>query len=408
MKILKISLLAAALALAGASRAETLRLQRVEGDLIPSSLVTAKAAPAPMAEESRPVYFSWALDANEALSPPAPFRAESREFWTQLDAAKAKQGWGFVPTAEGALVRISLQGAGKNRSLRASDVQLRVDGAVRDSASVIEHLAEDADLKAVGAQFSDGTLVFQLAPGLVGKRIDVALPKSAAGALMHVLEPASPVVMTLSANAVQAVPGQRITLDAGFLDQAKARSARKVAGLVTAPDGRSFDLEFRIDKAGRAVASFEIPADAGGGLEPWEIHAFGSAQLAKDTVLRDARTAVMVGLPTARFTGAAEVLQRDGGVVFQMPVETAAAGRYELRGTLYGSDASGVLKPMAIAHGAQVLGAGGGTLELHFTPDVLNPALGAPYALRDLNLSDQSRMSLSEQRREALDIAQLP
>ncbi len=408
MKIMKLSLLAAAITLAGAAHAETLQLKRSAGDLIPSRLIMAKAAPAPVTGETKAVHFAWPLDADDALSASEPFRAESREFWTQLDAAKAKQGWGFVPTADGALVRISLQGASKNRSLRAADVQLRVDGEVRDSASVIEHLAADADLKAVGAQFSDGTLVFQLAPGLAGKRVDVALPKSAAGALMHVLEPNSTVTMTLSANAVQAMPGQRIALDARFLDQSKARSAKKVAGLITAPDGRSFDLEFRLDKAGNAVAHFDIPADAGGGLEPWEVHAFGSTQQAKNTVLRDARTAVMVSLPTARFTGEAEVLRRDGGVVFQVPVETAAAGRYELRGTLYGSDPSGELKPMAIAHGAQVVSAGSGVLELRFTPDVMNPALSAPYALRDLNLSDQSRMSLSEQRREALDIAILP
>jgi hypothetical protein len=408
MKILKLSILAAAISLAGVAHADTLQLKRAASDLIPSSLAQAKSAAAPVAGETEAVHFAWALDAGEALSAPEPYRAESREFWTQLDAAKAKQGWGFVPTADGALVRISLQGVSKGRSLRAADVQLRVDGQPRDSASVIEHLAGDADLKAVGAQFSDGTLVFQLLPGLAGKRIEVALPKSAAGALMHVLEPNSTIAMELSASAIQAMPGQRVTLDARFLDQAKARSAKKVAGLITAPDGRSFDLEFRIDKAGRAVAHFDIPADAGGGLEPWEIHAFGSTDLAKNVVLRDARTAVMVSRPTARFAGEAELLRRNGGVVFQLPVETAADGRYELRGTLYGSDASGELKPMAIAHGAQVLSAGRGVLELRFTADVLNPTLAAPYALRDLSLSDQSRLSLSERRHEALDIPSLP
>lgn len=407
MKIMKLSLLAAAIALAGAAHADTLALKRGAGDLVPEQLTRAKAGAPAAALESEAVYFAWALDADETLSAAEPFRAESREFWTQLDAAKAQRGWGFVPTADGALVRISLQGKAKGGSLRAADVQLRVDGELRDSASVIEHLAADADLKAAGARFSEGTLVFQLAPGLADKRVDVALPKSAAGALMHVLEPNSPVTMTLSVSAVQAMPGQRIALDAHFLDHAKAKAARKVAGLITAPDGRSFDLEFRVDDAGRALASFEIPADAGGGLEPWEIHAFGSAQGAKGTVLRDARTAVMVGLPTARFTGAADVLRRDGAVVFRLPVETAAAGRYELRGTLFGTDASGQLRPMAVAHGARRLEAGGGELELRFTPDVLNPALSAPYALRDLSLSDQGRMSLSELRREALDIAQI-
>ncbi len=409
MKIMKLQLLAAAIVLAGSAHAETLQLQRVQGDLIPSALSSssvAKSAAMPASGETREVHFAWALDAAEALSAPAPFRAESREFWTRLDAGNAKAGWGFVPSADGALVRVSLLDTRK--SLRATDLRLRVNGEPRDAASLIQHLAGDAELKAVGTSFSDGTLVFQLAPGLAGKRIDVALPKSASGALMHVLEPHSPIAMALSADVVQAMPGQRITLDARFFDQSRAKSAKKVAGLITAPDGRSFDLDFRIDKAGRAVASFEIPADAGGGLEPWEIHAFGSTQLAKNAVLRDARTAVMVSLPTARFTGEAMVLRRDGGVVFQMPVETAARGRYELRGTLYGTDAAGELRPMAVAHGADVLAAGRGTLELRFTPDVLNPALAAPYALRDLNLSDQSRMSLSEQRREALDLPVLP
>ena len=408
MKILKVSFLAAAMILAGAANAETLQLQRSAGDFIPANLTLAKSAPAASAGETQAVHFAWALDVDETLTASQPYRAESREFWTQIDASKARSGWGFVPTADGALVRISLQDTRKSRSLRASDVQLRVDGKPGDSASLIQHLAGTEELKAVGAGFSDGTVVFQLAPGLVGKRIDVALPKSASGALMHVLEPNSPVTMELAADAIQAMPGQTVTLKANFSDLKLARAANRVSGLITAPDGRSFDLEFRIDKAGQALASFVIPADAGGGLEPWEVHVFGATELAKHPVLRDARTGVMVSTPTARFSGAANLLSRDDGVVFQIPVEAAVDGRYELRGTLHGTDASGELRPMAIAHGAQVLSAGTGTLELRFPAEVLNPTLSAPYALRDLNLSDQSRMSLSEQRQNALDIPALP
>ena len=59
-------------------------------------------------------------------------------------------------------------------------------------------------------------------------------------------------------------------------------------------------------------------------------------------------------------------------------------------------------------HGADVLKAGAGTLALRFPADVLNAKLGAPYALRDLSLSDQTRLSLNEHRHEALDIPVLP
>lgn len=409
MRILKFSSLAVALAFACGAQAHTFELKRGDADLVPTTLVAAKSAPSGGTHETRPVHFAWALEADAPLVQAEPYRAESREFWTQLDAAQVKSGWSFTPTAEGALVRISLQPGGKARSIGAADLQLRVDGEVREVASVIEHLAGDAELKSVGTHFSEGTLVFQLASGLAGKRVGVALPASAAGALMHVLEPGSPLSMELAADRVQAAPGGRIVLDAGFLDGKKALSVGRMAGLVTAPDGRSFDLEFKVQKSGRATASFQMPEDAAGGLEPWEVHVFGAAKQGRDQqVLRDARTAVMVSLPSARLLGQAELKRSVDGISFQLPVEAAVPGRFELRGTLYGTDKAGQLRPMAIAHGADVLAQGKGMLELRFPSDVMSAALGAPYALRDLSLSDQTRLSLSEHRHEAFDIPAMP
>ncbi|SDD19740.1 DUF4785 domain-containing protein [Aquimonas voraii] len=405
MRTLKITALAAALAFACSAQAQTFELQRSAGDLVPQTLSVAKAA-AVGASEPQPLHFAWALEADAKLTPAEPYRADSREFWTLLDASQVKAGWGFTPTADGALVRISLQGASKAGALSSGDLQLRVDGEPREAAAVIQHQASDVELKATGAQFSEGTLVFQLADGLAGRRIEVALPKARGGALLHVLEPKSTLSMQLSADRVLAAAGSEIRLDAGFLDAGKALAADRIAGLITAPDGRSFDLEFSIDKTGRASARFVLPADAGGGLEPWEVHAFGAT--GKGRVLRDARTAVMVGVPSARLVGSVDVEQDKGALRFVLPVETAAAGRFEVRGTLFGTDADGQLRPMAIAHAADLLPAGQGRLELRFPADVRNPKLGAPYALRDLSLSDQTRLSLNEQRQEALRLAVLP
>jgi hypothetical protein len=407
MRILKLSALAAALVIAAGANAQTLSLQRSAADLVPSALVAPKSS-ALADVEQQAVHFAWALDADAALSAPQPHVADSREFWTQLDADRAKRGFGFTPTADGALVRISSQGGAKAGGIAIDDLSIRADGELLDTASAVQHAAGDAELKAAGAVFSEGTMVFQLAPGLAGKRIDVALPKSTAGVLMHVLEPQSRVSMQLSADSLQASAGGKLELSASFADAGNSVPAQRIAGLITAPDGRSFELEFVLDKSGRGVARFELPADAGGGMEPWEIHAFGASALGKAQVLRDARTAVMVSQPNARLLGSADLKALDGGVAVQLPVETSSTGRFELRGTLYGSNSQGELKPMAIAHSAEVLAAGRGTLELRFPADVLNGALGAPYALRDLNLSDQSRMSLSERRQHALEITDLP
>jgi hypothetical protein len=392
MRILKISALAAALLIAAGANAQTLQLQRSATDLVPSVLAAPKSATL-TAIEQQAVHFAWALDP---------------EVWTQLDADQAKRGFGFNPTADGALVRISSQGGAKAGGIAIDDLSIRADGELLDTASVVRHAAGDAELKAAGAVFSEGTVVFQLAPGLAGKRIDIAMPKSTSGVLMHVLEPQSRLSMQLSADSLQASAGGKVELSASFLDGSQPVPAERIAGLITAPDGRSFALDFVLDKSGRGIALIELPADAGGGMEPWEVHAFGASTLGKAQVLRDARTAVMVSQPSARLLGSADLKSHDGGVAVQLPVETSAAGRFELRGTLYGSDSHGELKPMALAHSAELLAAGRGTLELRFPADVLTGALGAPYALRDLNLSDQSRMSLSERRQHALEIAELP
>lgn len=407
MRTLKIATLTAALVVAFGAQAQTIELSRSADDLIPSQLSAPKSASLGQAEP-KPVHFAWALDAEAELKAAEPFRAESREFWTQLDANQMKSGWEFTPTAEGALVRISLQDASKSGTLQASDLQFRVDGVPADAQSLVKHQAGTEELKTTGAGFSEGTLVFQLADGLAGRQVEVALSTSKSGALVHVLEPQSALSLQLVADRLQVAAGGRVSIDASFLDAGRAMQAERVAGLITAPDGRSFELEFGIDKNGRASAHFELPADAAGGLEPWEIHAFGAARHGNTKVLRDARTAVMVSVPSARLEGTADLKKMDDTLRIVLPIEAAVAGRYEVRGTLFGTDAKGQLRPMAIAHAADRLSAGQGQLELHFPPEVMNPKLGAPYALRDLNLSDQSRLSLSEQRREALQIPQLP
>lgn len=407
MRILKITALAAALSMASGAQAQTFQLERSEGDLIPAS-VSAPKSKLSAEVETQALHFAWALDPADELQPAQAYVAESREFWAQLDAGAAKSGFAFTPSAEGTLVRISRTSAAKSTRLGLADVQLRVDGQAVETQAAIRNLAGDAELKSAGAVFSEGTVVFELAPSLVGKRVEVALPKSNESVLMHVLEPNSRFAMKLKADRLHAQAGGRLTLTANFAEGGLPLKAERIAGLVTAPDGRSFDVTFKLDNSGMGTAEFDVPADAEGGMLPWEVHAFGRAGAGKSQVLRDARTGFQLGQASARLAGSAHAKRLQDGLAFELPLQAASTGRYELRGTLYGTDAKGELRPLAIAHTADLLQAGAGSLELRFPAELLRSALGAPYALRDLNLSDQSRMSLSEQRQRGFDLPVLP
>jgi hypothetical protein len=407
MRIFKLAALAAAISISGAAVAQTFELQSTEGDVIPSRLTAPKSAPVGNAEKQA-LHFAWALQADAELRQQQPFLAESREFWAQLNPSAAKRGFAFIPTAEGTLVRISRSGGARTGALTLADLALRVDGQSVEAAAAVRNLAGDAELKAAGALFSEGTVVFELAPSLVGKRVEVALPKSNESLLMHVLEPNSLYLMALKANRMQAQPGGWIELSAQFSEAGTSLRAERIGGLVTAPDGRSFEINFEIDKAGVGRARFEVPEQSEGGPLPWEVHAFGVVSSGQTQVLRDARTGFQLTQPSARLSGSIEAKRLDDGLAFAVPVQAAASGRFELRGTLYGSDAAGTLRPLAIAHTAEMLKSGSGMLELRFPAELLRAELGAPYALKDLNLSDQSRMSLSEQRQLALELPALP
>ena len=82
-----------------------------------------------------------------------------------------------------------------------------------------------------------------------------------------------------------------------------------------------------------------------------------------------------------------------GGRVIEIPVETVAPGRYEIRTILFGTDSSGILKPIGVGDTAAWMAQGVGSLALHFDGTMLEESgLEAPYELHDLQLLDQGRM----------------
>lgn len=397
MPNIRISTLLLALAVGSPAIAQNLlRLpSSTAEDLVAAQLV---AAPNPgFNTEREPVQFAWKLDAAAELQAPAPYVDDSRQFWTTVSAAQMQRGYAIDTTAPGAVIRISPGLDSNMTSLALDDLQVQVGGQNLNAAQAVEHAADAQQLRQAGADFSAGTLAFRIRPELGAGRISLKAASAKGSYLVHVYEPQSALHLRLDTDRDSVVAGGQLAVSARMYEGDQAIAAGRLGGLITAPDGRSIDLQFVTGADGSIVARAELPADAASQPGLWEVHTFATSKVGGSRVLRDAKTAIAVAAPTARFAG--EVRFADAnGVDVALAITAAAEGRYQAGGVLYGTDADGKLQPMAAAQSAAWLEAGNGELALHFGPEVLNSALRAPYAVRDLTLADQTRMGTLERR----------
>lgn len=405
MTLLRSSVLLLAFALApSALRAETIDfLPAGNADQIPSRLVAVKRA-APVSLDRETASFAWALDPSQPIEKAAPFVAESREYWKRIGAQQLSAGAAFSTSAEGAVLRLSPLAATSKRGVDPAMIEIRYAGRRLRGAAAIEQLADAAQLKAAGLGFPEQTIAFRLKPELGAGEFELVLPDAGGDVLLHVFEPKSSERLTLQADRSVVLQGDELRLDARF-DSAQDKRLGELIATVAAPNGRLFDLRFEPQADGRWRATTRIDAAAGAGEGLWEVHATG---LSSDgSVQRDVRTTFEAVVPAAKLAGQADVVRdKDGGLRIALPVDVASAGRYNVSGLLYGTDANGQMRPFAIAHAAAWAEAGTTSIGLTFGSDLLQgSALRAPFELRDLELTDFATRGIVERRTRALRFA---
>jgi hypothetical protein len=379
-------------------------------DLVPAVLSTAKSAGIERNLTRELVQFAWAIEEDvEVDFSPKPFLAESREFWTRVDAKQLASGVEIVTTAPGAVVRISPERAGKAGAISLDGLEVRIDGRRFSGRQALQDLATPDQLKHAGMPFPEGTAAFRLSREVGAGRITLALPKATGGALLHVFEPDSSHLMRMSAGRDVVASGGELTITGEFRAEGVAKSPRLVQGIVTAPNGASWPMDFALDGKGGFAGRITLDALAGAGEGLWEAHVFAAAPSKHGDVLRDARTAFAVSHPTARLTGEAlQVKRGDGALGLDIGIEAAVAARYELRGVVVATAKDGSKVPVAVSHAAAWLEPGRHTIELSVDADILKRSgLGAPYEIRDLRLIRQGDANLQEQRNRGFVIESL-
>ncbi len=388
----------------------TLSLQAHSAGLLPASnndliarTLSNVAVEAGRAMPTEELHYAWPLEKGIALDvAEAPFQAESREFWADHDADALQRGVRIHTTSAGALVRLSPIGNVRT-PLQPADLVIERNGQLMANNSALVSVARPQDLAEGTAPFPEGSSAFRFDAALGAGEFILRAPTASARYLVHVYEPTSTDVLKLAAATDAHLAGSNLSLKAEFQRGGRAVAVDQMAGVLTAPDGRSFDLSFSRQRDGSYQTSLPTPpAAAMGGPVLWEVHTFSSA----GEVLRDAKTAIAVTNPVARLNGQTEqlALRAHGtNVVVRFGVESAFSSRLQLTGTLWGTAASGSLVPVATAQTARMVDAGNeGVLELRYLSDVVDPAgVRAPFEIRDLRLLNQADMGLLERRQRA-------
>lgn len=357
-----------------------------------------------------PVTFSYALPAEQALAPSKPHVAQSREYWAEVSGAQLRAGLPIFVSAPGALVRINpsglaqLGGRAKDLALDPAAFEIRnAKGVALSATTATELLASSEQLAAAGAPFVEGTSAFRLAAAAGIGKLTLAASAAVDGEkyVVHVFEPQSDAVLALRALRNDYLHGQSLAVEAELQIAGVAQGLGQVQAMVTSPAGRAWPITFSRQASGsyRATAKLDANEKLAPGL--WEVQIAASATKDGLTVMRGARTAFNVALPTAALRG----VSKAGATASTFAVEVGSAGRYEVRGVLYGMAADGQMKPIAISHSADWLEPGARQLTLTFDQATIQASgLKAPFELRDLRLMDQGRMGLLHRQERALTL----
>ncbi|MEO8011878.1 MAG: DUF4785 domain-containing protein, partial [Dokdonella sp.] len=247
--------------------------------------------------ERTPSAMSWSIDAATALDgAPTPFVQESREYWINASARDLQRGVNLSTSAAGAIVRLSPV-AGNADLLDPSSISIRANGRAFTSAEAIRSAANADDLRAAGMDVPQRSVVIRLDERVGAGHIELVAAAASGDYLIHVFEPASPIVLALVADRDNVIAGDSIRFIANATGTTRIESLQ---GLVSAPDGHTQSIDFTRQVDGSFVASVSLAAEHAGGHGLWEVHAFGNASNDTFTVQRDARNAFAVSVATAR------------------------------------------------------------------------------------------------------------
>jgi hypothetical protein len=374
-------------------------------DMIASSLVTDTGAiPASRHVETAAINFAWMADADYKGQVNPGMTVESRQYWVDVSGQALAHGVKLPISAPGAVIRVSALESGSGLTLDPARLELAINDQAL-SGSAIESLVSGADMRAQGMLVPEDSLAFRLPDDSQAGTLQMRLGGSPDDQplVVHVFEPNSPWVAELSAPRNHFLSDQPIRFSVNISNGDKSFSVDQVNAILINPDASQTMAINRLDDGVGLAGS--VPATAISSVPGlYEAHAYVEHNINGMTVKRDLKLAFSVAPAAGRFTGLVE--QNLGqGLDLNIGLEVAIGGRYQVNGEIFGTDSSGQLQPLAFAQSAAMLEAGRGSIDLAVDAQTIaSTGLSAPFEVRNLQLLDQGRMFILEERERAIVI----
>jgi hypothetical protein len=339
--------------------------------------------------------FSFALQPQALLTiNTEAVTSQSDEYWFTVTGEQLNAGVDVHTTVAGALIKISRQG--KNSKVLDS-TSLKLHSANKPHLNLAANVIKEDDLKATGVFANASAIKMDKAvkPG--------SFKLSYSGALaadnqfvVHVKEKHSTNKLTLSTQKQHYLQGEALSFDALMTSKNDTLAMQVVDAFILSPSGKKMMVPTKQLANGSTqvlAAQFakndaiEAPIN---GLH--ELHVNGMASINGQQVHRTAKIAFALAPQTA------SLQQNSAGKVngqqTQFALNVVEAGRFEVRGILYGHDVNGQLKPIMETHSARNLSAGKQSISMAFDQKILaKSGLAAPYEVKHVRLYDQTRMS---------------
>lgn len=350
--------------------------------------------------ETKAVSYSFAIDDIQKIDfSQKQAHVQSRQFKLDVTGAQLKRGVRFNTSAKGALVRISAFD-GKS-AVEPENLTLKTRSGQFKATKAFDTLVNSNAMRKTGMGFQEGTTGFKLSDKVGMGQFTLKADKGVnvgSQYRINVFEKNSDTELYLTANKNHYLADETLTVNAKVFDLGNIQKINDIKAQLVSPEGKRFDVQLQRSKEGyRLSKSLDMPAQTIPGAL-WELHTQTKVMVNGTLIQRNGQLPFAFAEKTAKLSASATMFGQKQSPKASVPISVKTDGRYEVRAILYGTDASGNLKPAMMTHSAANLAAGEGAIIIDFDSNILQKSgLSAPFEVRNVELRDQSKMALIDE-----------
>ncbi len=340
------------------------------------------------------LHFSFPIEQTNKLNASKAFNALSNEYRMEVSGAQLNKGVVLNSTQSNIAVMISSAKGEVGQSAQLDTGLLQLTHPDNAAASLVKTRASADQLAQVGMFANTVALTTNANAdfGALTLKTEQALTKGDRY-IVQVKEKNSPYNLSVSIPTQSYTEDDKVIARGAMLNGGDAFKAGKTTAQLVAPNGEVSQVSVTVNGTELEFAAAEQANIVSPINGLYELRVQSVASDNGMTIPRNAKVAFALSRDTAQLNTVS--MSDKMGLSASVRLLAKEAGRFEVRGVLYGTNSRGQLVPVMESHAAQNTSAGADSIKLPFDAAILAKAgVKAPYELRDVRLFDQKQLGL--------------